>query len=85
VIGVTALSVAGITMGRLDEATETASMVALARRTIVLADHSKFNTSAFAMIAGYDRIEHLVTDAPPPADIAEALERAGVQILVVNA
>ncbi|MGP2435560.1 DeoR/GlpR family DNA-binding transcription regulator, partial [Listeria monocytogenes] len=80
-----ALSAAGITMGRLDEATETASMVALARRTIVLADHSKFNTSAFATIAAYDRIEHLVTDAVPPTDIADALERAGVQVLVVDA
>jgi DeoR/GlpR family transcriptional regulator of sugar metabolism len=84
VIGVTAVSAAGIAIGRLDEATEAAGMVALAKRTIVLADHSKFNTAAFAMIAGYDRIEHVVTDAEPPPDIADALERAGVQVLVVG-
>ena len=84
VIGVTALAVGGITMGRLDEATETASMVALAKRTIVLADHSKFSTAAFAMIAGYDTIDHLVTDAKPPPDIAEALERGGVQVIIAD-
>jgi DeoR/GlpR family transcriptional regulator of sugar metabolism len=84
VIGVTALSAAGITMGRLEEATQTAGMVALARRTIVLADRSKFSGSAFATIVGYDRIAYLVTDAPPPPDIADALDRAGVRVVVVE-
>ena len=82
VIGCTALSAAGIPMGRLDEAIETAGMVGLAKRTIVLADRSKFNMTAFATIAGYDQIEHLVTDAAPPPEIAAALDRAGVQVLV---
>jgi DeoR/GlpR family transcriptional regulator of sugar metabolism len=82
VIGITALSAIGITMGRLEEASESASMIDLAKRTIVLADQSKFNKAAFATIAGFDRIEHLVTDAEPPPDIATGLERAGVQVLV---
>ncbi|HTW29936.1 MAG TPA: DeoR/GlpR family DNA-binding transcription regulator [Acetobacteraceae bacterium] len=84
VVGVTALSVTGITMGRLDEATETASMIGLARRTIVLADQSKFNSSAFALVASLDRIQHLVADAHPPPDIADALERSGVQLIVAE-
>ena len=82
VIGVTGLSADGITMGRLEEAAETAAMMAAARRTIVLADASKFDVSAFARIAPLDGIAHLVTDAPPSAAIADALERAGVQLLV---
>lgn len=82
VIGVTGISVAGISMGRLEEATETAGMIDTAKRTVVLVDHSKFGIAAFAQIAGFDRIEHLVTDAPPPAEIAAALESAGVQVLV---
>jgi DeoR family transcriptional regulator, carbon catabolite repression regulator len=82
VIGCTAVSAAGVTMGHLEEATESAGMVGLAKRTIVLADQSKFNMSAFATIAGFDRIEHLVTDAVPPPEIAAALERAGTQVLV---
>ena len=82
VIGVTGLSPSGLSMGRLDEATATAGMIELAKRTVVLADRSKFNVEAFATIASFDQIEHLVTDADPPPDIAAALERAGVQVLV---
>jgi DeoR family fructose operon transcriptional repressor len=82
VIGVTGLSPSGLTMGRLEEATATASMIELAKRTIVLADSSKFNVAAFATIASFDRVEHLVTNAEPPPEIAAALESAGVQVLI---
>ncbi len=82
VIGVTGLSDEGITMGRLEEAAETAAMIAAAKRTIVLVDASKFDVSAFARIASLERIDHLVTDAAPPSAIADALERAGVSVLI---
>ncbi len=82
VIGVTGMSSAGITMGRLEEATETAGMIEAAKRTIVLADRSKFDVSAFARIAPWSSVDHLVTDAPPPPELAEALERAEVDVLV---
>ncbi len=82
VVGITGVSADGLTMGRLEEAVGTAAMMAAAKRTIVLADASKFDVSAFARVASLGRIQHLVTDAPPPAAIAEALERAGVQVLV---
>ena len=82
VIGATGLSPNGISMGRLEEASETASMMSVAKRTIVLIDSSKFNVSAFATIAPFDRIHHLVTDQKPPDDIAAALDRAGVQMLI---
>jgi DeoR/GlpR family transcriptional regulator of sugar metabolism len=84
VLGVTGLSAAGISMGRLEEATETAAMIDVARRTVVLADSSKFNVNAFATIAPFERIDHLVTDQPPPEDIQAALDRAGVQLLVCS-
>ncbi len=82
VIGVTGLSAAGLSIGRLEEATETAGMIEVSKRTIVLADQSKFAVSAFAHVAPLDKIEHLVTDAQPPPDIAAALDRAGVQVLI---
>jgi DeoR family fructose operon transcriptional repressor len=82
VIGVTGLSAHSISMGRLEEATETAGMIDVARRVIVLADSSKFGVAAFANIAPLDRVHHLVTNEPPPDAIAAALERAGVQVLV---
>jgi DeoR/GlpR family transcriptional regulator of sugar metabolism len=82
VIGCTGLSPNGLTMGRLEEASATANMIELAKRTIVLVDSSKFGVAAFATIAGFDRVEHLVTDAEPPPEIAAALESGGVQVLV---
>ena len=66
VIGVTGISAVGISMGRLEEATETAGMIDVAKRTIVLVDSSKFNVNAFATIAPFERIQHLVTDQQPP-------------------
>jgi DeoR family fructose operon transcriptional repressor len=82
VIGATGLSSTGISVGRLEEAAETASMMNVAKRTIALIDSSKFNVSAFATVAPFDRIHHLVTDQKPPDDIAAALDRAGVQVLI---
>jgi len=85
VIGATGISAAGISMGRLEEAAETAGMVDIAKRTIVLVDSSKFNVNAFATIASFERIQQLVTDATPPDDILASLERAGVQLSVCPA
>ena len=82
VIGVTAVSAAGLSMGRLDEASETAAMIGVAKRTVVVADASKFRATAFAQVASFERIQHLVTDAAPPPDIAAALDSANVQVLV---
>jgi DeoR family transcriptional regulator, fructose operon transcriptional repressor len=82
VIGVTGISLDGFAIGRLEEATVTADMVARAKRTIVVADASKFHLAAFATVAAFDRVQHLVTDAMPPPDMAAALDTAGVQVLV---
>jgi DeoR family fructose operon transcriptional repressor len=82
VIGVTGISPSGISMGRLEEATATAGMIDVAKRTIVLVDSSKFNVTAFANIAPLDRIQYVVTNAKPPEEISEALDQAGVQTLI---
>lgn len=82
VIGVTGLSAAGFSIARLEEAALSSSMIKVARRTIVLADSSKFGVDAFAQVAGCAEVEYLVTDAAPPPEIAAALEQAGVQVLV---
>ncbi len=80
VIGAAALSAAGPSVGRLEEAVASAAMIDLADRTVLLVDSSKFDTEAFARIAPLERIQHLVTDAAPTGALAEALEAAGTQI-----
>ncbi|WP_051231023.1 DeoR/GlpR family DNA-binding transcription regulator [Kaistia adipata] len=82
VIGCTGVSASGISMTKMDEAAHTAGMIEVAARTIVVADRSKFGVTAFAGVARLDAIQCLVTDAPPPPDLAEALENAGVQVVV---
>lgn len=82
VIGCTGVSASGISMTKLDEAAHTAGMIGVASRTIVVADQSKFDITAFANIAPLDDIQCLVTDAVPPPGLAAALEKAGVQVVV---
>jgi DeoR/GlpR family transcriptional regulator of sugar metabolism len=82
VIGVTGISQHGISMGRLEEASETTEMTRISTRTIVLVDHSKFNLTAFARIAAFSEITHVVTDELPPDAIIVAIRKAGTQLIV---
>jgi DeoR/GlpR family transcriptional regulator of sugar metabolism len=51
---------------------------------IVLADSSKYGVNAFAHVADFNRVQFLVTDAPPPPEIAEALGQAGVEVVLAG-
>lgn len=84
VVGVTGIDVAGLSISRLEESQETAEMMDAARRVIVVADADKFGVKAFAHVADFNRIHYLVTDASPPPLIAEALERAGVEVVLAT-
>jgi DeoR/GlpR family transcriptional regulator of sugar metabolism len=62
-----------------------AEMMALARRTIVVADSAKLEGRAFAIVAPLERVDILVTDRAPPATLQAALDRAGVTVVVAPA
>jgi DeoR family fructose operon transcriptional repressor len=82
VIGATGISAGGVSMGRLEEASETTAMIKVASRTIALLDQSKFNVTAFARIATFSQITFVVTDAWPPDAIVTAIKKAGTQLIV---
>jgi DeoR family transcriptional regulator, fructose operon transcriptional repressor len=83
VLGVSGLtSTNGVSTTFLEEASMFAQMIAAARRTIVLADATKFGYDAFAQIAQLNTIDILVTDSSPPGDLNEALVRANVEVIV---
>lgn len=83
VIGVGGISIReGLTTTVLEEAAMILSMIKTARRTIVLADHSKFGRGVFAHIAPFQQIDVIVTDQGPPPELAQALTDAGVGIIV---
>jgi DeoR/GlpR family transcriptional regulator of sugar metabolism len=83
VIGVGGISeAAGLSTTMLAEAVMMAQMMAAARRTVVLADSSKFGHNAFAHIVPLTRAHILITDAEPPPGLGEALAMAQVDVVV---
>jgi DeoR/GlpR family transcriptional regulator of sugar metabolism len=82
IVGVGGIVPDGLYAGLLQDATMTANMIARARRTIVLADSTKFGRRLLGHIASLDKIDVLVTDAAPPKDLFRALVQLDVQVLI---
>jgi DeoR family transcriptional regulator, fructose operon transcriptional repressor len=82
ILGVGGITEDGIFAKLLQEATMTASMIAAARRIIVLADSTKFNQKLLGHIASLGQIDILVTDAEPPKKISEVLDEFKVQVVI---
>jgi DeoR family glycerol-3-phosphate regulon repressor len=60
------------------------AMMANARRRILVADHRKFGRVATQRLGSLSDMQSLFTDAPPPASIAAATAKAGVEIVVAG-
>lgn len=56
------------------------ALMQAADQVVLLADHSKFSLSEPVLLCGLDELDALVTDRPPPADVAAALIRAEVAL-----
>lgn len=56
-------------------------MMQQARKTILLADHSKWGKTAFVRFAGFEEIETLVTDIPPAPDWQQFLAEKEVRLI----
>src|SRR3989440_1298919 len=82
VIGVGGITLDGLSTTLLVEAEMMRAMIESARRTIVVADASKFGHSSFAQIVSLENVEILVTDEAPPEDLAQALAEARVEIIL---
>lgn len=81
------IGVSGITAeGLFDYSPEDSDMKRVymrrAGRKVLLCDSSKFNRMSLIKIADFDQIDTLITDANPPANIAAALARANVEIII---
>ena len=62
----------------------TSQMIAAAQRTIVVADSSKFAKKSFARIEPLGSMQILTTDKEPPDDLAHALYKARVEMLIAG-
>ena len=71
----------GLTTPDQAEAAVKAAMVAAARRTVVLADHSKVGNDCFARFAALTDVDLLITDDGLDPQVAEEIEAAGPRVV----
>ncbi len=57
------------------------TIIANARKTILVADHSKFGRAAMAKVAALEDIDILVTDKAVPSAFADIVHRSGVDVV----
>ena len=67
-----------------DEAYVARAMIERARSTTILSDSSKLGKTALFEVCDASRVTRLITDAPPPAAIRNALAAEGVEILIAD-
>lgn len=81
VLGTNGLSEDGISTPDHDEAATKSTYVHSGRRVAVLADSAKFGDVSLVRFAALDRIDFLITDAAPPAQLSTHLENAAIEVL----
>ena len=81
-IGTNGLSVGrGLTTPDTGEAAVKAAMIAAARRTVVLADHTKIGNDHFARFGSVSEIDTLITDIGLDERSVHEIESAGAQVI----
>jgi DeoR/GlpR family transcriptional regulator of sugar metabolism len=71
----------GLTTPTIEDAHVKRAMILAARKTVVLADHTKFGRSAFAFVAALDAIDIVLTDESTPLKVREAMQAVGVEVV----
>jgi DeoR/GlpR family transcriptional regulator of sugar metabolism len=61
------------------------AMLAAAQRVILCIDHTKFGRQSVSHFCDLNAIDSLVTDQPPSAEMQQALDDAGVEVIVATA
>jgi DeoR family fructose operon transcriptional repressor len=73
----------GLTTPDIVEASVKRALMEAARRTVVLADHTKFGREDFALVAPLTAIDTVITDVGLDVELAEDIENAGPRVVVV--
>lgn len=81
------LSIGGVTDSgsfmdyHLEEAEFSRAVIAQAKQTIVVADHSKFGNSNFIKVCDFEQVDMVVVDRLPAAKIISDFDEAGVVLI----
>ena len=73
----------GLSTFNEDEARQSAAMVRLAARVVVLADSSKFGKTSFVRFGTISQLSTVISDKQMPPAERKAFLRAGVETLLV--
>jgi DeoR/GlpR family transcriptional regulator of sugar metabolism len=60
------------------------AMMEQAEEVVLLVDHSKFDLNQFETVCSLDRIQHIVSDAPPGPRLLRCIERAGIRLYIAR-
>jgi DeoR family glycerol-3-phosphate regulon repressor len=74
----------GVMDNHLCEAEICQALVRHAHRVILAADRTKFSAQGLVVACKFDDIDLLITDAPPPAELAKRLEAADVEVQIAG-
>lgn len=84
VLGGCGVSAGGLTTHEVEGAAVMRAAMASSRRTVLLADATKFARTAMVVVAPVADVDVVVTDPDAPPDEVAALRRAGVEVLVAD-
>jgi DeoR family fructose operon transcriptional repressor len=71
----------GLTTPDIAEAAVKRALMRSARRTVVLADHSKFGREEFAHVSHLTEVDTIITDSEVDADMAREIEDMGPEVV----
>ncbi len=84
-VGVSGLTSDGIYDYSFDDTEMKRVYLRRSTKKVVLCDASKFDCMSLVHIAPLSQFDMLITNAPPPLELAEALEAAKVEVMVAGA
>lgn len=84
ILGASALSPDGPSDALIEAADVYATMLRQSSRSMIVADHSKFDRMSTARYADWSQVDRLVTDQMPEGPLASALERHEVNVLLAE-
>lgn len=73
----------GLTTPDIVEAGVKRALIDAARRTVVLADHTKFGREDFARVAPLTEVDTIITDSGVDPELADDVENAGPRMVIV--
>ncbi|MCD4849451.1 DeoR/GlpR family DNA-binding transcription regulator [Arthrobacter sp. AK01] len=83
-IGVSGIHDEGFYIERDVERATKLALMGSAEQVVVVATHQKMLRYALARLASFEAVDILVTDAPPPREVAEALAACSVRLIVAE-